>query len=138
MLFLHFRMGTQGFALATDPIVEVVPLVTLQPIRQAPAAVAGSFAYRGRFIPAVDLSALELGRPALRRLSTRIAVLRHPADTTIFFGLIVEQATEVLILDPAAFTPFAPGPQGLVQRVEIEGLLPASLLPYLCSDMVAG
>lgn len=138
MLFLHFRMGTEGFALATDHIIEIVPFVALQPIRQAPAAVAGSFAYRGRFIPVVDLSALELGRRALRRLSTRIVVVRHPSDTAVFFGLIVERATDMLLLDPAAFTPFAAGPQGLVQRVEIESLLPAPLLSYLSDDLVTG
>lgn len=136
MLFLHFRIGTEAFVLATDDIIELVSLVALQPVRGAPTAVTGSFAFRGRFIPAVDLSLLELGRPALRRLSTRIAVLRHPTDPTVFFGLIVEQATETLILDPAAFMPFASGPQGLVQRVEIEDLLPAFLLSYLSGDLV--
>ena len=138
MLFLHFRIGAEGFVLAAERIVEIVPLVTLQPIRQAPVAVAGSFAFRGRFIPVVDLSMLELARPARRRLSTRIVVLRHPADPAAFFGLIAEQATEVLNLDPAAFAPFAPGPQGLVQRVEIEDLLSAPLLSYLSSELVAG
>jgi chemotaxis-related protein WspB len=138
MLFLQFSMGTEGFVLATDRIIEVVPLVALQPIRHAPAGVAGSFTYRGRFIPVVDLSALELGRPALRRLSTRIVVVRHPGDAMVFFGLIVERATEVLTFDPAAFTPFAVSPQGLVQRVEIEGLLDAPLLSYLSSALVTG
>lgn len=135
MLFLHFRIGAEGFVLAAERIVEILPLVTLQAVRQAPAAVAGSFAYRGRFVPVVDLSALELGRPAHRRLSTRIVILRHPADPATFFGLIAEQATEVLDLDPTTFAPFAPVPQGLVQRVEIEDLLPAPLLSYLSGEL---
>lgn len=137
MLFLHFRIGAEGFVLAAERIVEIVPLVALQPIRQAPTGVAGFFVFRGRFIPVADLSVIELGRPARRRLSTRIAVLRHPADPATFFGLIAEQATEVLNLDPAAFTPFAPGPRGLVQRVEIEDLLPAPLLSYLSRELAA-
>lgn len=137
MLFLHFRIGDEGFALAAERLVGIVPLAPLRTIRQAPAGVAGSFEYRGRFIPAVDLCALELGRPARRRMSTRILVLRHPADETTPFGLIAEQATEMLTLDPAAFAPFAPGPAGLVQRVEIEDLIPASLLSCLSSEPVA-
>lgn len=131
MLFLHFRIGDSSFALATDRIVEIVPLTELTQIRQAPAGVSGSFEYRGSFVPVVDLCALELGRPAQRRLSTRIVILRHPADGVGLIGLIAENATEMLRLDPTQFAPFAPGPYGLVQRVELENLLPATLLASL-------
>ncbi len=137
MLFLSFRIGDEGFAMAIDRIVEVMPLTELRKVRQAPAAVAGSFEYRGRFVPVVDLCALELGRPARRRLSTRIIVMRHPQDDATLLGLIAENATEMLRLDPADFAPFAPGPQGLVQRVELEDLLPASLLMTVGGQGVA-
>ncbi len=136
MLFLHFQIGNDSFALATDQIVEIVPLVDLQKVRQAPEAVAGSFEYRGCFIPVVDLCALELNRPTLRRLSTRIIVVRRPADPTALIGLIAENATEVLRLDPAEFAPFAQGPHSLVQRVELEDLLPSALLAFLDPELV--
>lgn len=138
MLFLSFRIGDEGFAMAIDRIVEVMPLTELRKVRQAPAAVAGSFEYRGRFVPVVDLCALELGRPARRRLSTRIIVMRHPRDDATLLGLIAENATEMLRLDPADFAPFAPGPHGLMQRVELEDLLPASLLMAVGGQGVAG
>jgi chemotaxis-related protein WspB len=128
MLFLHFRIGDDGFALAADRIIEIVPLMQLKKMRQAPEAVAGSFEYRGRYVPVVDLCALDMRRSARRRLSTRIIVVRHPHDEAGLIGLIAENATEMLRLDPAQFAPFAPGPHGLVQRVEVEDLLPASLL----------
>ena len=128
MLFLYFRIGDEGFAMAIERIVEVVPLTELKKVRGAPDAVAGSFEYRGRFIPVIDLCTLELGRSARRRLSTRIIVMRHPQDDTVLLGLIAEKATEMLRLDPAEFAPFAPGPHGLVQRVELEDLLPVALL----------
>ena len=67
-------------------------------------------------------------RSARRRMSTRIIVVHHPYDDASLIGLIAENATEMLRLDPSQFAPFAPGPQGLVQRVELEDLLPAPLL----------
>jgi chemotaxis-related protein WspB len=128
MLFLHFRIGDNGFALAAEDIIEIVPLMQLKKVRQGPDAVAGSFEYRGRYVPVVDLCALDLHRPARRRMSTRIIVVRNPQDAAGLIGLIAENATEILRLDPSQFAPFAPGPHGLVQRVELEELLPASLL----------
>jgi chemotaxis-related protein WspB len=128
MLFLHFRIGDDGFALAAESIIEIVPLVPLKKVRQAPDAVAGSFEYRGRYVPVVDLCALDMRRSARRRMSTRIIVVRHPHDEASLIGLIAENVTEMLRLDPAQFAPFAPGPHGLVQRVELEDLLPAALL----------
>ena len=127
MLFLHFQLGDAGFALAADRVVEILPLVALEKERRAPQAIAGSFNYRGRFTPVVDLCALELGRPARQRLSTRIIMVRLPEDEQLMMGLIAESTTETLRCDPADFAPFAPGPRGLVQRVDLEQLVPARL-----------
>ena len=129
MLFLHFQIGDDGFALAADRIVEILPLVELKQERHAPDEIAGSFDYRGRFIPVIDLCVLELGRPSRPRLSTRIIMVRLPEDETMI-GLIAENATETLRLDPADFAPFAPGPRGLVQHVDLESLLPARLRSF--------
>lgn len=136
MLFLHFQIGEDGFALAADQIVEILPLVELKKARHAPEAVAGSFDYRGRFVPVIDLCELELGRPARRRLSTRIIVTRLPDDESTVVGLIAENATETLRRDPGDFAPFASGPRGLVQRVDIESLLPARLRTFVRGDLV--
>lgn len=135
MLFLHFQIGDGAFALAADRIVEILPLVELKQERHAPEEIAGSFDYRGRFIPVIDLCVLELGRPSRRRLSTRIIMVRLPEDETMI-GLIAENATETLRLDPADFAPFAPGPRGLVQRVDLESLLPARLRSFACGLLV--
>jgi chemotaxis-related protein WspB len=137
MLFLHFRIGGDSFALGTDGIVEVVPLSDLKQMRQAPDGVAGSLEYRGRFVPVIDLSVLETGTLARRRLSTRIIVMRHPADENLLIGLMAENATETLRLDPIQFTPFATGPHGLVQRIEVQDLVPPPLLTFLAGQSVA-
>ena len=136
MLFLHFQIGDDGFALAADQVVEILPLVALEKERAAPQAVAGSFAYRGRFISVVDLCALELGRPARRRLSTRIIIVRLPEDDDRVIGLIAENATEMLRCEPADFAPFAMSQRGSVQRVELESLLPADLRAFVRGALV--
>jgi chemotaxis-related protein WspB len=130
MLFLQFQIGDDGFALAADQIVEILPLVALKKVRHAPDAVAGSFDYRGRFVPVVDLCQLELGRPARRRLSTRIIVTHLANDESGLVGLIAENATETLRRDPSDFAPFASGLRGLVQRADLENLLPAPLRAF--------
>lgn len=137
MLFLHFRIGDGSFALATDAIVEVAPLLDLKAMRQAPAGVSGLLEYRGRFVPVVDLCMLELGRPAQRWLSTRIVVMRRSGDAAGLIGLIVEKATATIQLDPADFAPFAKGPDGLVQRVDLESLVPPALLAGLPEQTAA-
>lgn len=140
MLFLHFRIGDDNCALAADQIVEIVPLAPTRAIRRradtygtdpADAAPDLAFDYRGRFVPVIDLCQRELGRPARRRPSTRIIVVRHDAAEPGpvgpgLIGLVAESATAMLRLDPADFAPFAPGPHGLVQRVTLRDLIPGA------------
>jgi len=137
MLFLQFQIGDGGYALSIDQILEVLPLLELRKERLAPEAIAGSFDYRGLFVPVVDLCALELGRPARQRLSTRLMVCRLGQAYKALVGLIVENATETLRCDPTDFTPFTMGPRGLVQRVELETLLPAEVQAFVRGDLVA-
>ncbi|HWW02326.1 MAG TPA: chemotaxis protein CheW [Candidatus Acidoferrum sp.] len=105
MLFLLFQLGTDRYALEAGRVVEVVPLLDLKRLPQAPKGVAGVFNYRGRPVPAVDLSELTLGQPASERLSTRIIVVKHPdaAGRDRLLGLVAEHATETLRADPASF-----------------------------------
>jgi len=138
MLFLHFQIGDDGFALAADRVVEILPLVELEKERRAPPAIAGSFDYRGRFTSVVDLCALELGRPARQRLSTRIIMVRLPEDEDTMIGLIADNATETLRRDPADFAPFAMSPRGPVQRVEMEDLVPAELRAFVRGALMDG
>jgi len=53
-------------------------------------------------VPIIDLSELIVGRPAERRLTTRIVLVR--ADTPQgLLGLVTERVTETMQLDPALF-----------------------------------
>ena len=98
MLFLLFKLGGDRYALEAARVIEVLPLVQLKRIPQAPRGVAGIFNFRGRPVPAIDLSELTLGRPASERLSTRLIIVNYPDETGLYqpLGLIAEQATEMI------------------------------------------
>jgi chemotaxis-related protein WspB len=144
MLFLVFQIGKDRYALEARQAVEVVPYLALKKIPQAPRGVAGIFNYRGRPVPAVDLSELTFGRPSGERLSTRIILLRyeHPErpNQTRLVGLIAEHATGMMrrdekeLVDSGVRAGAAPylGPvfmddKGVVQLLRVQHLLNESL-----------
>lgn len=132
MLFVTFQTGDNLYALAADRIVEILPLVETRRVRDAPAGIAGWFDYRGAFVPVVDLGAMADGQPAARRMSTRILMVHHDGGgRPLLMGLIAEKATETLRCDPKAFAPFVRSRQGLVERTDVESLVPASLATWL-------
>src|SRR5947209_19227584 len=105
MLFLLFQLGKNRYALEASRVVEVVPMLALNQLPQAPKGVAGIFNYRGRPVPAVDLCELATGSPARERLSTRIVIVKHGSgnDPGRMLGLIAEKATEMLRTNPQDF-----------------------------------
>lgn len=147
VLYLQFRLHDQRFALDVREVVEVLALRTLKPIAQAPQWVRGILSHRGALIPVIDLAALSFARPAAARTSTRLVVVRYlPVGSLapLHLGLILEQATETLRCQPDEFQPYgldnaeAPylGPvrqdaQGLVQRIRVDDLLPATVRQLL-------
>ena len=146
MLFLLFQLGQHRYALETTSIAEVLPLVAITAIFQGAAGVAGLVNYRGALVPAIDLSQLTMGRPARRRLNTRIILVHYPdaRGGTHLLGLIAEKVTEIVRRDPADFVAsgvtddsapclgsVATDPRGLLQRVDVESLLPLSVRTVL-------
>ena len=150
MLFLLFQIGPDRYALEASRVVEVVPLLELKPLAQAPKGVAGIFDYRGRPVLAVDLSALLLGRPASELLGTRIIIVNHPDDSGAnrFLGLIAERATSMLRRDARDFvdaclkqgSAAGPGPilmdsDGPIQWVHEQRWLPPGMGKLLLSEL---
>jgi len=78
MLFFLLRLDDDRYALDAGRIVEILPLVTVKRIPQAAAGIAGIIDYHGTPVPLVDLNQLALGRPARRRLDTRIVIVDYP------------------------------------------------------------
>ncbi len=105
MLFLLFQLGNDRYALEAKRVVEVIPCLALKGLPQAPRGVAGMINYRGRPIPAVDLSALVLNHPAADLLSTRIIVIQVPDEHggARLVGLVAERATETFRKEPTEF-----------------------------------
>ena len=149
MLFLLFQLGNERYALDAGQVVAVLPRLGIKVIPHAPSAVAGLCQYRGVPVPVIDLSELALGRPSTNRLSTRIVLVQFP-DTVSglhLLGLLAEGATETLRRDPEDFAatgvnvdaaswlgPVTADARGLIQRIEVQRLLPASLRALLFDE----
>lgn len=146
MLYLLFQIGGDRYALEARQAVEVLPYLTLKTIPQSPRGVAGIFNYRGRPVPAVDLSELTLGRPSRERLSTRIIVIQYldRSRQPHLLGLIAEQATGMIrreereFVDAGVRTRSAPylGPvlmddKGVIQLLCVQHLLADSVRELL-------
>lgn len=102
MTFVVFQLERDRYALLARELVEVLPLMSVKRLPQAPAGVAGVIDYRGVPVPVIDLSVLALGRPAAQRLSTRILMVEAADGHRL--GLIAERANEMLKREPADFT----------------------------------
>jgi chemotaxis-related protein WspB len=146
VLFLVFELARDRYVLDVSQIAEVLPLVAIKQIPQAPPAVAGVLNYRGAPVPVIDLSQLTLGRPAERRLSTRIVLVHYPdaRGGTRLLGLIAEKATHTVRREETDFIasgvtsegaaylgPVAPDAHGLLQWLDAGTLLPASVRDML-------
>lgn len=105
MLFLLFHLDEDPYVLEAGCVSEMLPLVRIKPMAGAPRSGLGIINLRGTAVPVIDLSEKLLGRPARRQLSTRIAMIRNREgnEGPQWLGLVLEQATEVLRLDPAGF-----------------------------------
>jgi chemotaxis-related protein WspB len=152
MLFLTFRLGEDRYAIESAQVIEVLPLVELKRIPGAPAGVAGLFNYHGASVPLIDLAELTLGKPSRKWMSTRIIVVNYSDGSSggHVLGLLAEQATQTVrrteeeFKDSGAHTPAAPylgavavDASGILQRVEINHLLPQSLRSQLFQQTVA-
>ena len=146
MLFLVFELARDRYVLDVSQVAEVLPLVAITQIPHAPPAVAGILNYRGAPVPVIDVSQLTLGRPAQRRLSTRIVLVHYPdADgQTRLLGLIAERATQTVRHEEKDFVasgvtsdgasylgPVIADARGLLQWLDVRTLLPPSVRDVL-------
>jgi chemotaxis-related protein WspB len=152
VLFLLFQLGSDRYALEAGRVVEVLPLLQLRTIPNAPRGVAGIFSYRGRPVPAVDLCELILEQPARQRLNTRIILVNYADDAGQhrLLGLIAEQVTQVLRKDSRDFSesglrlgaapylgPMFLDEHGIVRWVREERLLPDPVRDSLFAETTA-
>ena len=97
MLLLLFETSDGRYALDSQHIVEIIPLLKTKRIPAAPSFVAGMINYHGTPVPVFDFSAIEGGEASRPFYSTRIVLVRYPLDDEEkLVGLIAERATDVI------------------------------------------
>jgi chemotaxis-related protein WspB len=143
MLYLLFHLDRDRYLLDVREVAEVLPLIGIMQIPQAPPTVAGIFNYRGTLVPAIDLAQVLIGRPARQRLHTRIIVAQTTDDSGApqLLGLIAEKVTETLRRESTDFSAthvtvphldaVARDEEGLAHRIGVSRLLPASVRSLL-------
>ena len=122
-LAVLFRVAAGVYAIPCLKISEVVPLVALHPIPQAPPWLVGALAHRGSLIPVADMCQLLGGYACPVRLSSRVVLASCLlADgTSKNLGLLAERMSEARRLKAS--------------RV---GSAPLSAVPYLSEVLLEG
>jgi chemotaxis-related protein WspB len=84
MLLLLFCLQEERYAIPSRQVLEIIPLVDLQPIHQSPSDIPGFFNYRGCIVPVIDLCQRLKGQSSRPHLSTRIILVdlqaKHRSD----------------------------------------------------------
>ncbi len=151
MLFILFQIGGDRYALPANRIAKILPLVNLKIIPGAPSGVAGLLNFHGTPVPVVDLNVMTLAEPAARRMSTRIILVKYPLEKKPphLLGLIAENATTMMRRPAQDFVeagvqsetaPYlgrvAQDARGLIQWIEVEGLLTPEVREVLFRELV--
>jgi chemotaxis-related protein WspB len=142
MLLLKFEIGSSAYAVDSACVEEVVPWVQLRPVPPAPNFLPGVFHYRGKVIPVVDVGLLLGGAAAFNRLSTRIMVVRTQQQGARLLGLLACRVSDLVRVDAERLQPaavqlsearylgrVAETPEGLVQILNVNHILPEDLVP---------
>ena len=105
MLALLFQVGSERLALDVRRIKEVVPRVHLQALACSPSWLAGTFVYRGRVVPVLDLHQLAGVGDCPLLLSSRIILVPQPGcDDGRLLGLLASQVADLQELETDAQT----------------------------------
>lgn len=101
-LHILFRVGQAEYVVSSQVVSEMESFTDVTRVPGAAAHVIGLVQIRGRVLPVIDLR-VRFGLPPIERgLSARVIVVR---DGTRQVGLLVDEAREVLRLEPEAFRP---------------------------------
>lgn len=151
-LYLLFSLGTDRYAVDVREVVQVLHVPVLKRIPEAPAWVSGLCTYQGQVIPVIDLMQRIEGRAAQSFTSTRLVIVSLPQEHAAprqALGLVLEQATDTLRCAEGDFVR-APSEQqapylgavlkhaqGLIQKIDVSGLVPRDMLQWLFSQAQA-
>ncbi|RFP07968.1 MULTISPECIES: chemotaxis protein CheW [unclassified Duganella] len=144
MKLLIFHIGADRYGLRLRDVVRVLPLLELKHLPLAPDAVAGLMDFHGQSVPVIDLCRASGMASGADHFDTRIIVVDYhaPEGTDHLLGLRAERVLGVQEVAEAQLAnsgvlaaPFlgqvASDAAGMLQLVELEQLLPASLRTML-------
>ena len=146
MLLLLFETSDGRYALDSQHIVEIIPLLLPKKIPGAPGYVSGIINYRGQPVPVFDLCALAGGAPCRLYYSSRIILVRYPLadEQQRLIGLTAEQVTDVvtcresdirssgiLLEKEGSGTSAESGQEEIVQMFNLERMIPADVVREL-------
>lgn len=149
MLVLLFEVLDGRYALPTDQVVEIIPVVKMKKVPRAPQCVAGIINYRGTPLPVIDLGILIEGNPCAQRLSTRIILVYYPfrSERKHLLGLIAERVTETVKINHDSLPPsgilmdeelyvgaLGDTDEEMVRCFDIQRLVPESIVETLFQD----
>lgn len=138
MLWLIFHVGANRFALRSDRVDKVLPMVELHRTPQSPNGLAGAFSYRGAVTPVIDLAQWFLGTSSPLRLSSRMILIPLEVGRSgRKFGLVADRVEELRSIEPDAVDgnrsaswsgtldlgPVVADGYGLLQIVDIDKLI---------------
>lgn len=99
MLLLLFGKGDNRYALRTQRVIEVIPIVKMERPEPSIKHVAGLIEHRGRQVPVIDLADLLEGQASEIYMSTRIIVLEYSHEGASHpVGLIAEHLTDTVTM----------------------------------------
>jgi chemotaxis-related protein WspB len=146
MQLLIFQIGMERYALDTEHMVRVLPMVHLKALPGAPDGVLGLFLFRNIPVPVIDLGTFLSGRPTRALLSTRILVMSHSDEggRERMMGLLAERVLKIAHRSDTEFVDsglkVAKAPyldrltrddSSLVQKIEFPKLLPPDVSAQL-------
>jgi chemotaxis-related protein WspB len=106
MLYLIVQLGTDRYAIEAAQVLEVLPLVSSNPVPGSPPGMAGLFDYHGTPLPLIDLAEVVLEKPSRQWMNSRIILINHHDNLggRHLVGLLAEHATETMRLSEGDFT----------------------------------
>jgi purine-binding chemotaxis protein CheW len=129
---LTFKLDDQEYALPMANVVQVVRIVAITPMPEAPDIVKGVINIRGKVIPVID-TRRRFGLPARPYdLNTQLLIARNEG---YMMALIVDVVSEVLTIPASSIEPPSEiGPQ--LERLSAVGRLGDRLLLVLDLDKI--
>jgi purine-binding chemotaxis protein CheW len=109
--FLSFCLGSEHYGVEILRVREIIGLIAITPLPQAPEYVKGVMNLRGRIIPVIDLRA-KFGLPEVEATKETCIIVMEGGDATsgeaVVMGVVVDSVREVQDIPPASIEP-APG-----------------------------